>query len=102
MEIAKLNKVGRIEYMSLDDFTLHSIDLGEARHDTKVCLWISSNEVIEGQLESLKLSKIKMKAKIEELNKFIRKLVSLLATITGVSVTKNPTIVEVQALISQL
>lgn len=38
MEIEKPNKVGRIEYMSLDDFTLHSIDLGEAGHNTKVGL----------------------------------------------------------------
>ena len=91
MEIAKLNKAGRIEDRTPDDFTLHSIDLGEARHDTKVCLWISSNEVIEGQLESLKLSKIKMKVEIEELNTFIRKLVVPLATITGVPTTQNPT-----------
>lgn len=48
MEIEKPNKVGRIEDMSRDDFTLHSIDLGEARHDTKVGLWRSSKEVIEG------------------------------------------------------
>ena len=72
MEIAKPNKVGRIEDMMPDDFTLHSIDLGEARHDTKVGLWRSSNEVIEAQLESLKLSKIKMKIEIEEVKRFIR------------------------------
>ncbi len=47
MKIAKPNKGGRIEDMTVDDFTLHSIDLGEARHDTKVGLWRSSNEVIE-------------------------------------------------------
>ena len=67
MEVAKPNKVGRIEDMTPEDFTLHSSDLGKARHDTKVGLWRSSNEVIEEQLENLKLSKIKMKAKIEEL-----------------------------------
>ena len=72
MEIAKPNKEERIEDMTTDDFTLHSIDLGEARHDTKVGMWKSTNEVIEGQLESLKSSSVKMKAKIEELNKFIR------------------------------
>ncbi len=64
MEIAKPNKVGQIEDMTPKDFTLHSIDLGEARHDTKVGLWRSGNEIIEGQLESLKLSKIKMKVEI--------------------------------------
>ena len=47
MEIAKPNKGGRIEDMRADDFTLHSFDLGEARHDTKVSLWRLSNEVIE-------------------------------------------------------
>ena len=65
-------------------------------------MWKSTNEVIEGQLESLKLSKTKMKAEIEELNKFIRKLVTPLETISGISVTKNPTTAKVQALISQL
>ena len=102
MEIAKPNKGGRIEDMIPDDFTLHSINLGEAKHDTKVGLWRSSNEVIEGQLQSLKLSKIKMKAKIEELNNFIRQLIVPLATIIGVPMTKNPTTIEVQALISQI
>ena len=48
MEIAKMKKGGRIEDMMTDDFTLHSVDLGEARHDTKVGLCRSSNEVIEG------------------------------------------------------
>ena len=72
MEIENLNKAGRIEDMMPDDLTLHSIDLGDARHDTKVGLWRSSNEVIEEKLGSLKLSKIKMKAKIEELKGFIR------------------------------
>ena len=72
IEIAKPNKAGRIEDMTPDDFSLHSIDLGEARHDMKVGLWRSSNEVIEEQLESLKLSKIRMKAQIEELRRFIR------------------------------
>ena len=38
MEVAKLSKAGRIEDMTSEDFTLHSIDLGEARHDTKVGL----------------------------------------------------------------
>ena len=66
MEIAKPNKGGRIEDMTADDFTLHSVDLGEARHDTKVGLWKSTNEVIEGQLESLKSSKVRMKVEIEE------------------------------------
>ena len=50
MEVAKPNRVGRIEDMTLVDFTLHSIDLREARHDTKVGLWRSSNEVIEEKL----------------------------------------------------
>ena len=102
MEIAKPNKGGRIEDMTADDFTLHSVDLGEATHDTKVGLWKSNNEVIEGQLESLKLSKVRMKAEIEQLNKFITQLVTPLETISRVSVTRNPIISEVQALISQL
>ena len=38
VEVAKPNKAGRIEDMTPADFTLHSIDLGEARHDTKVGL----------------------------------------------------------------
>ena len=71
MEVAKPNKEGRIKDMTLDDFTLHSIDLGEARHDTKVGLWKLTNEVIESQLESLKSIKVKMRAKIDELNSFI-------------------------------
>ena len=50
--------------MTPEDFTLHSINLREARHDTKVGLWKSGNEVIEEQLENLKLSKIRMKAEI--------------------------------------
>ena len=95
MEIVKPNKEGRIKDMTTDDFTLHSVDLGEARHDTKVGLWKSTNEVIEGQLESLKSSKVKMKAKIKELNMFIRQLVTPLENISRVSVTRNPTIGEV-------
>ena len=71
MEVVKQNKARRIEDMKPEDFTLHSIDLREARHDTKVGLWRSTNEVIEEQLEILKLSKIKMKAKIEELKKLL-------------------------------
>ena len=102
MEVEKPNKIGRIEDMTPKDFTLHSIDLGEARHDTKVGLWRSSNEVIEEQLENLKLSKIKMKAEIEELKRFIRQLVVPLATITGVPATENPSAEEVQGFISQL
>jgi hypothetical protein len=102
MEISKPNKVGRIKEMTPKDFTLHSIDLGEARHDTKVGLWRSGNEIIEGQLENLKLSKIKMKSKIEELKRFIRYLVVPLETITCVPATENPTTEEVQAFISQL
>jgi len=47
MEIAKPTKEGRIKDMSTDDFALHSMDLGEVRHDTKVGLWKSKNEVIE-------------------------------------------------------
>ena len=47
-KIAKPKKEGRIEDMTMDDFTLHSVDLGEARHDTKVGLWKSTDEVIEG------------------------------------------------------
>ena len=38
MEVAKPNKVRRIEDMTPEDFTLHSIYLGEARNDTKVGL----------------------------------------------------------------
>ena len=75
--------------MTTNDFTLHSMDLGEARHDTKVGLWKLTNEVIESQLENLKLSKVRMKAEIEELNKFIRQLVILLATISELLVTKK-------------
>ena len=48
MEIAKLNKGGRIKDMITDDFTLHLVDLGEAKHDTKIGLWRSSIELIEG------------------------------------------------------
>lgn len=102
MEIVKPNKVRQIEDMTPKDFTLHSIDLGKARHDTKVGLWRSSNEVIEGQLESLKLSKIKRKTEIEELKRFITKLVVPLETITGVPAIENPIAEEVQAFISQL
>ena len=57
MEIAKPNKEGRIEDMTTDDFAMHLVDLREARHDTKVGLWKSTNEVTEGQLETLTLSK---------------------------------------------
>jgi hypothetical protein len=88
--------------MTPEDFTLYSIDLGEARHDTKVGLWRSCNKIIENQLEDLKLSKIRMKSEIEELRRFIRQLVVPLETITGVPATENPTVEEVQALISQL
>ena len=100
MEVAKPNKIGRIEDMTPEDFTLHSIDLGEARHDTKVGLWRSSNEVTQEQLESLKLSKTRMKVEIEELKRFIRWLVVPLETITCVPATKNPSAEEVQAFIS--
>ena len=48
------------------------------------------------------MPKIRIKVEIEELNKFIRKLVTPLVTISGISVTRNPIVVEVQALISQL
>lgn len=58
--------------------------------------------MIEEQLENLKLSKIRMKAKIEELRRFIRQLVVPLETITGVPATKKPSTEEVQAFISQL
>ena len=47
MEIAKLNKGGRIKDMTNDDSTLHSIDLGETKDDTPIALWRSSNELIE-------------------------------------------------------
>ena len=43
-----------------------------------------------------------MKAEIEELRKFIKQLVVLLETITSVPTTKNPSVEEVQAFISQL
>ena len=72
-------------------------------------MWKSTNEVIEGQMKSLKSSKVKMKVEIKELNKFIRQLVTplatisrILATISRISVTINSTTAEVQALISQL
>ena len=58
--------------------------------------------MIEEQLENLKLSKIRMKAEIEELKRFIRQLIIPLATITGVPATKNPLAKEVQAFISKL
>ena len=48
MEIEKPNKEGRIEDMTTNDFTLHLIDLGEARHDTNVNLWKLTNEFIVG------------------------------------------------------
>ena len=48
MEIAKVNKEGTIKNVIIDDFTLHSAELGETKHDTKVDLWRSSNELIEG------------------------------------------------------
>jgi hypothetical protein len=67
-----------------------------------VGLWKSSNEVIEEQLENLKVSKTKMKAEIEELRKFIRQLVVPLATITGLPAADDPSAEEVQAFISQL
>ena len=102
MEIAKPNKEGRIEDMTIDDFTMHLVDLGEAIHDTKVGLWKSTNEVIEGQLESLKLSKVRMKAEIQELNGFISQLVTPLESISEKPITRDPTTGDVQALISQL
>lgn len=86
----------------MDYFTMHLVDLEEARHDTKVSLWKSTNEVIEGQLESLKLLKVQMKVEIQELNSFIRQLATPLASIFAVSITKDPTTTNVQALISQL
>ena len=58
--------------------------------------------MIEGQLESLKLSKVKMKAEIHELNSFIKQLVTPLASISRMSITSDPTVVDVQALISLL
>ena len=48
MEIEKPTKEGRIEDMSTNYFVLHSMDLRDAIHDTKVGLWKSTNEVIEG------------------------------------------------------
>ena len=72
MEVAKPNKEGRIEDMTPEDFILHSIELGEARHDTKVSLWKSTNQVIENQLESLKATKVRMRSEIDELNNFIQ------------------------------
>ena len=58
--------------------------------------------MIEGQLESLKLSKVQMKVEIQELNSFIRQLATPLASISGMPITRNPTAADVQALISQL
>ena len=72
MEIAKPTKDGRIEDLTTTNFTLQSLDLREVRHDTKVGLWKSTNEVIEEELEGLKLAKVGMKAEIHELNCFIR------------------------------
>ena len=71
MEFSKPNKDGRIKDMTPDDFTLHSIDLSQARHDTKVGLWKLTNVVTESQLESLKSSKVRMRVEIDELNSFI-------------------------------
>lgn len=91
MKIAKPTKKGRIKDMFVEDFTFHSIDLEEVRHETKLGLWKSTNDVIEGQLERLKLAKVIMKVKIHELNYFIRQLVTLLASNSGVSTTSDPT-----------
>lgn len=73
MEIAKPTKEGRIEEMFTEDFSLHSVDLKEVRHNTKVGLWKLTTNVIEGKIESLKLAKVRMKVEIHELNCFIRK-----------------------------
>ena len=48
MEIEKPMKEGRIQDMTIDDFTMHSIDLKEAIHNIKVSLWKSINKVIKG------------------------------------------------------
>lgn len=39
MEIAKPTKEGKIEDLATEDFALHSIDLGEVRHDKNLGLW---------------------------------------------------------------
>ena len=48
MEIYEPNREGRVEDMFVDDFSLHSIYLGEARHNPKVGVWKSKKYVIEG------------------------------------------------------
>jgi tellurite resistance-related uncharacterized protein len=99
MEIEKPTKEGRIEDMSIEDFALHSVDLKEVRHDTKVGLWKLTNDVIEGQLKSLKLAEVKIKAEIHELNCFIRQLVTQLASNLRVSTTRDATATNIQIMV---
>ena len=102
MEITKPAKDGSIEDLTTIDFMLQSLDLGEVRHDTKVGLWKSTNEVIEEELEGLKLSKVRMKENIPKIKCFIRKLVAPLTSISGVPPTSDPMTTDIQAIISQL
>ena len=72
MEISKPTREERIEYLTMTNFEVQSLDLDEAIHDTKVGLWKVTNEIIEEELEHLKLAKVRLKAKIHELNNFIK------------------------------
>ena len=59
-------------------------------------------DLIEGNLESLKLAKVRMKVEIHELNLFIRHLVTPLVSISRMSTTSDPIATNIQAIISQL
>ena len=72
IEVAKPTREARVEDMTSADFEIQSIDLGEARHDTKVDLWKATTEVFYEELEEMKLPKVKLKAEIHELNNFIQ------------------------------
>ena len=50
MEITKPTKEGRIEDLTINEFTLEPPNLGEFRNDTKMGLWRETNEVIEEEL----------------------------------------------------
>ena len=71
MEIAKPTKEARVEDLTIADFEIQFINLGKFQHEMKVDLWKATTKVSEEELEELKLSKVKLKAKIHELNSFI-------------------------------
>lgn len=52
-------------------------------------LWKSKNEVIEEELEGFKLSIVRMKAEIHELNLFMKQLIIPLRSILEVSPTSD-------------